>query len=155
MRIFNLTLFTMLGMKKEWILSDEEKQQKRAKIEENRAKKKTPSSSNPASNNPSTSAVNSPQDSVGGDEGEGAALPLSPSSSDPLATTEHSPEVEEATVTADCAAAAPAALLLESRPQARVLPSARASTGSQNGSSPMRPSKVRVLFTFKLCNFFV
>ena len=48
-------------MKKEWILSDEEKQQKRAKIEENRAKKRTPSS-NPASNNHSAnSAVNSPQ----------------------------------------------------------------------------------------------
>jgi hypothetical protein len=45
-------------MKKEWILSDEEKQQKRIKIEENRAKKRTPTRNTSAADY--NSAVNSP-----------------------------------------------------------------------------------------------
>ena len=127
-------------MKKEWILSEEEKQQKRAKIEENRAKKRTPSSSNPASNNPSAnSAVNSPQESVAGDDEEGGPPSASPQ---PTPSQDRnsldSPEAGEEAVIA----ATPA--LLESRPQARVLPSARAAaTGSENGSIRPRPSKVK------------
>ena len=123
-------------MKKEWILSEKEKQQKRAKIEENRAKKRTPSS-NPASNNPSaSSAVNSPQDSDGDEEG----APPSPSPQD---SGEQSPEAGEGAVTGG-GGAAPA--LLESRPQARVLPSAR----SENGGTLSRPSKVMMLIIAEL-----
>ena len=77
------------------------------------------------------------QDSVG-DEEEG------PPSSSPRPPTqdigELSPdEAGEGTVTGGGGAPA----LLESRPQARVLPSARA-TGSENGGTPMRPSKVMI-----------
>ena len=74
------------------------------------------------------------KDSVG-DEEEG------PPSSSPQQPTQEigdqSPEVGDDAVTGGSGAPA----LLESRPQARVLPSARA-TGSENGGPPMRPSKV-------------
>ena len=112
-------------MKKEWILSDEEKLQKRAKIEENRAKKRTSSQAGISSSSgvasvdcaSSSSAVNSPSQGdlerpgSSAEEDEVGAAPMSPQSG----------------------VMGPASLL-ETRPQARVLPSARpASTESSAG----------------------
>lgn len=93
-----------IGMKKEWILSEEEKQQKREKIKENKAKKRN---------------YSSPQTPSG-------PLSVAASEDDPL--TPRTPEYMAASTLMDLQPGG--SLGIENRPQARVLPSSRGGSDS-------------------------